>query len=118
MATDFTFKNVPSCVINKNYKLNEWPQDYGEAGLTGFSYTSLIMNNSFIIGVLAKHNLYYSPTREQFFSFLLDVNVTYMHLVLRSIREPEYVIDKTEQEVVLLLNDIYHSGGNIDWIEE
>ena len=109
MATDFTFKNVPESVINKHYKLDEWPQNYGSEGETGFSYTPLIMDDSFIVGLLIKHNIYYSPSREDFKEFLDDVDAN---------AETQPELSDYELETVSLLNDVYLAGGLIDWIEE
>lgn len=109
MATDFTFKNVPESVINIPYELDEWPQNYCEPGATGFSYTPLIMDGSFIVGLLLKHNIYYSPSREQFKDFLDDVNAK---------AETQPVLSDYERETVSLLNEVYLAGGEIDWIEE
>lgn len=109
MATDFTFKNVPEHIINNNYELNEWPQNYCENGETGFSYSPLVWEGSFIVPLLREHNIYYSPGREQFKDFIDQVN--------REAKEQSKISDY-ERETILLLNDIYNAGGEIDWVEE
>lgn len=111
MATDFTFKNVPESIINTQYELNEWPQKYQTKGETGFSYTPLLWEHSFIVTAMLRIGvkLYYSPSTETFKEFIDLIE----ELGKQHPNKTEY-----EVETIRLLNDVYNAGGLIDWIEE